>query len=164
MPEIYHKIYISLEEFFSKYGFDDGNEEGIGWEHRGTAIEILNKHLKPFGIKADEIDVTSSHNNCHIAFFNKDNKEIEIGYSDGDEIFSVDAWGEVLGADDEPQLYETINQIVNAVLEAAQEFDDEVLDDLSRVLQTSDKNLPLLVGKLNDGNAKKLFDRLMKKE
>lgn len=166
MPEIYRNIYIGLEDYFSKFGFDDGNEEGIGWNNRDLAIRILNKHLKVFKIKADEIDVSSGHNNCQIAFY-KEDKEIEIGYSNSDDVFSAEAWEEALGEPRKPaeQLSATRRRTFNiatAVEAASKEFDNEVLDDLSRVLQTPNKDLPLLVGKLKDEDAKKLYERLLK--
>ena len=153
MPEIYYPIYISLDEYFSKYGFDDGSEEWIGWQHRETALEILNKHLKDTDIRAEEIDVNSCHNNCRITFmYNGEN----IDDIDSENWLDNDTWTEILK---DENMAETV---VNAIQAADKEFDDEILDDISRLIQTPDQDLPLLIDKLNTDDGKKLYKRLLK--
>ena len=143
------EISVSLEDYFSKWSFNDGSDEWVGNEYIDTALEILNKHLKKYGITAEKSDCLSSHNNCRIAFYNSKG-EIEIGIENSKEIFSTDAWTGVIPVESATV---TASLIAEAVKGAAKEFDEEVTDDLTRVLKTPDEERALLVGQLTDREA-----------
>lgn len=158
MPDVYFLKGVYLEDYFAKYGFDDGSEEWIGWEYREQMLEILNKHLNKLNITAIELDVGSSHNNCQIGLqYNGVDVEEKPYYLDlEDNLRDWKKWKKVV------KDKETAKAIVDAISEAEKEFEEEALDDLSRVLNTPDEDLPLLVGKLKNEKAKKLYERLMK--
>lgn len=163
MPEIYLKEDIYIEDYFCKFGFDDGAEEHIGWNFRETAMDILNKHLNPLNIKVQKEDISSSHNNCRLGFYSN-NKELEIDY---DNMRCEKDWAEqVAFANDEEHFldkpqnkYTNIaDKIVCALQEAEKEFNKEVLDDLTKILKTPDEDMALLVGQLKDENAQKIME------
>lgn len=172
MPEINFPIEIYLSEFFDKYGFEDGQQEWIGWQFRATALDILNKHLCSTPIHAEEIDGSSSHNNCQIALFYNDDPRSQRDQQllDDHPYSEIDTWTDILSngtfddlsSQKQEKCRKAAHEIVAALGAAEEEFNDLVLDDFSRLANTPDEDLPLLVGKLKDGNAKKLYERLLK--
>ena len=85
MATLHIEINIFLEDYFSKFGFGDGDGTGAvdaGYEYRSTAITILNRLFAQtnWDLKANEIEYNSCHNNCRLVICKGDR---EIYYDEG---------------------------------------------------------------------------------
>lgn len=153
MPDIYFPISIYLDDYFAKYGFDDGSEEWIGWQFREEALDILNKHLQDTDINAEESDVGSCHNNCRIVFIYNGKDLDDIDHTNWK---NKKVWAKILKDKNMG------DKVVRAIEAADKEFDDEILDDISRLIKTPDQDLPLLINRLKSEDGKKFYKRLLK--
>lgn len=85
MAKVTISVEFGLDDYFSKYGFgdgDDGASSDLGYEHRESVVDKLNEEFKKVGLplKAEAEDYGSIHNNCIISV--KHGKEyIEPTYS-----------------------------------------------------------------------------------
>lgn len=72
MPSKRVSVTFDLTDYFSKFGFGDGDDGAAvdaGYENRCLAIRIINEEFKKAavaGINAIESDIGSMHNNCRI--------------------------------------------------------------------------------------------------
>ena len=186
MAVVYTRQDISLDDYFSKYGFNDGNHDMVGLECVKIAVDILNKHLEPLKIQAKQsTDEYGKRNNCRI-FFTSD---IAYGLSDIGSVTMYDRsfWSSHLGDDVElpGTPAEWAAKVVEALLNASNEFEwwlrkhgqrlpvsfcsgkrlclsGECLDELSKVIQSKQEDLPLLIGSLHDESALRVFQWRMK--
>ena len=86
---------LDLWEFFSKWGFGDGDDAHalkIAWGLQDQVIEVLNKYL-PSGIRAVAEDLSTIHNPCRI-FLEKDGQDIYPAdrVTSDEELISEAAW------------------------------------------------------------------------
>lgn len=161
MPQILTYRPCYLEDYLWNYGFDSG-ENGIGWEYRDTALRILNKHLKDTEVKAEPFDGSGRNNNCRINFYIDDDEIVdEESY---ENFWDVTFWTDIFSDRNysPKQALKSAEDIVKAIETADKEFDEEAVDDLSKVINTPDEYLPLLIGSIKDKEALKLFERLLK--
>lgn len=182
MPDIYTKVSIELGDYFDRDGFSGGDNAWLGYFNRQEALRILRNNLKRTAITAIGVDTEGDNrNNCMIGLdlklyerkfkkkavhhFPRAISRAKFGYCSNEPEFfiddldfkSVDLWEAGFGE-------AGCKEIVEALTKAEEEFNDFVLDDLSRVLNTPNKKLPLLIGKIKDKDALKLFERLLKGE
>ncbi len=156
MPEILTNTTLYIEDFLDEKGFDEGQSSKFGWLHRDKAIEILNKHLSGTEIEAQEYDGNfGERNNCRILLIYND-KEVKEPEDIGD-YWRPKYWKELFAGNEEKA-----KKVSKAIEKADLEFDEAVLDDLSRVLNTPEEDLPLLIGKLTNDRAKRIYERLLK--
>ena len=71
MAKITLEVEFYLDDYFTKFGFNDGNggaEESEGYSNQHDAVKILNAKFAEHGLplEADEYEVGSCHNNCRI--------------------------------------------------------------------------------------------------
>lgn len=149
---------ITLDEYFSKYGFGDGDSTDIGWNWIGTASEILDKHLNPFGIQTHQRDVMSIHNPCLLEFIPIEGsvwKAEDLGeMSDDDCWMDPDGWAmKIAGLDkDEPDNTDKAKAsvLIEAIKAAEREFDETVQvpewDEIWDKLSQEKRVLPQLLG------------------
>lgn len=139
------KQYIELNEYFSKYGFGDGDEDEIGWEHRDTAKEILEKHLKPFGITVEYYDASSIHNDCRLEFGHP-----YEDMSDEANWLDADSWAQYFDNPDSPEAQTKGRAIVKALEVACTEFDMTVsgpdYEEMIKSILENKELCPLLMG------------------
>ena len=88
-------VVLDLWEFFSKWGFgdgDDGAATDAAWGIRDHVVEVLNRHL-PEGIRAQVANVSSIHNECLICLVG-DGGEIDPAdwVSSDEELTLETAW------------------------------------------------------------------------
>lgn len=107
----------------------------IGWRFRDTVLEILNKHLSSTPIHAEEIDMSSSHNNCRIiALFYED----EIQDTDHNPLCELNN----LCSQKQKNCQSAAHEIVKAIESASEEFENTVLDDFTILVNTPIKVCP----------------------
>jgi len=171
MAEAWIKMIFGLDDYFMKYGFNEGTEANFGDVHISKAIEILTKHLEPFGIDVGQDDSGSSqHNNCRIEFKNEF-QDIDADNGLDDE----DTWADALSEQDKAlkrdgritrlntiQNMKEAKKIVEAITAASKEFDEVAMDDMARVINCPDVDLPLLVGHIEEETALKILDWRLK--
>lgn len=84
MPRRQVEVVIELWDYFSKFGFGDGDDGAavdMGHEFRQQAIGTVNRHLAAVGvvgIEAVECDPCSIHNNCRIELVYTDEHQNEL--------------------------------------------------------------------------------------
>jgi hypothetical protein len=114
MPSVTRKLEVPFKDFFSKYGFNDGDgpEGQIAYDYRQRAIDILNREFKRLKLpyKATDADYGSIHNNCRI--------EIQTLAGEEVEIYESDPW-DFGGEDDDPK-----TQAIIQALDAAEKAFD----------------------------------------
>jgi hypothetical protein len=171
MAQTWVKFVFSLIDYFDRYGFDEGNDSNIGDSYIKLAVEVLNKHLEPHGlIVIDASKKNFSHNSCRIIFENSEFSDI-----DQESLEDQIGWEERLNREDkalkrdgrishvnEEANAELAEKIVKAIVAAETEFDNRAQDDMSRVMNVADKDLPLLVGHIEDEDAKKILEWRLK--
>jgi hypothetical protein len=158
---------FNLSDYFNALGFDDG-QNGIGYRYRDQAVEILNKHLKPFGITVEihftELDETV------VVLFRSINRLNSISCED---MTNAVAWESVLDNYDRQRVLEgrlnrvgkneaLAEKIVKAMNAADKEFDEVAVDDMARVINCLDADLPLLVGHIEEETAQKILEWRLK--
>jgi len=170
MAEVWHAYDVSLEDYFSRHGFNDGADSGYGWDLIKKAKEIINKHLEPFGLIVDEDDCPTDYNGCQLCF-----REDEFNGIDGFEMQDENLWEEALELEEQqrvlegrltkvnkPQIAKRASEIVKAIKAAMSEFDREASDDMAKVLRATSEELPLLVGHVEDEIAKNILEWRLK--
>lgn len=128
MAQVFVEAWVALEDYFSKYGFgdgDDGASTDLGFQYRATAIDIVNEALKKWKLPflAQESDTSSIHNNCRIDVVHKSGSSIrdylEIDMDDGKATLSVQ--------NNEGEEDEKLADKVKAALEEAHKNFEKVL-------------------------------------
>ena len=164
---IYKRTWISLKDYFDRYGFEDGEDSTIGWKVRTKALKILNENLMDTPISVEEEEGLSTHNICRLAFsYNGDPLDTDVG-----NMFKESHWEDVLShnifdnlpPDKKKNCSEMARDIVRALRCSSDEFDEITKDDITCILQTPNSDLPLLITKLTTVDGKKLLERLMKR-
>lgn len=113
-------VQISLEEYFEKYGFGDGDDgaiNNVAYAHRDLAMRLIREEAQHLGLRIhiQEYDGGSIHNNCRISLFN--------GPSQSDFEISIDE-GKVTDSDLSPS---SARRLERAIALASRRFDVEVL-------------------------------------
>jgi hypothetical protein len=171
MAEAWVKFGFGLSDYFDNYGFNEGNESNLGDAHMKLAVEILNKHLEPFGFKVrDDSTGMHNHNSCRIVFDNDDLSDIDCDGLEDTTVWEdrLNEYDKALKRDgrishiNEEANAELAEKIVNAIVAAETEFDNRATDDMARVINCPDIDLPLLVGHIEDEDAKKILDWRLK--
>jgi hypothetical protein len=161
MAKVYTKQDICVSDYFSRYGFDGGDDDEIGLRCLKIAVDILNKHLDLFRVQArHSTDGDSKYNNCRI-YFTSD-IALNLGAVDDDLMYDVLFWSSRVELPEESAKVEWAEGVVAALQAASKEFEWACLDDLSKVIQSKQKDLPLLAGRLHDEEALKVFQWRMK--
>lgn len=156
MAVVYTEQSICLDDYFFKYGFDEGKHDAVGLECMNIAVDILNKHLGPLNIRAHQIlDSDSKYNNCRI-YFTSDIAD-DLGDMDDDLMYDESVWGSHLRDVDVGVGMGWAVKVVRALQAASKEFEWECLDDLSKVIRCPQGELPLLIGQLQDESALRVF-------
>jgi hypothetical protein len=167
MAQTWQLLLYNLSDYFNSLGFDDG-QSGIGYRYRDQAVEILNKHLKPFAITVEAVDGAEQHNNCLIEF-----TEMDLNSISCEDMTNAVAWESVLDNYDRQRVLEgrlnkvgkneaLSEKIVKAMNAADKEFDELAIDDMSRVINCLDADLPLLVGHIEEETALKILEWRLK--
>jgi len=170
MPDIYIKVNIDFMDYFSVHGFNDGQLEWLGYQYMEDVTKILNDNLDPTPVSVKYMNATTSNNECQLDFIMDDTgSEIDI---DEENIFETKAWAEALSQytfdelppDKKMNCLDAGDSIVRALKKSKMEVDDFLMDDITRILQTPDNDLPLLVGKLMTSDGKNLLARIFKRK
>lgn len=101
MAKVKVEVEFTLDDYFSKYGFgdgDDGAASDYGYSYRDVTVEALNKAFKKYKLplRADIDEVSSIHNNCRIAVYRVDGteeNEIDIDEGDSDSLSNTERVG-----------------------------------------------------------------------
>jgi hypothetical protein len=160
---------FNLSDYFNASGFMPFSPAS-GYRYRDQAVEILNKHLKPFGITVEAVDGAEQHNNCLIEF-----TEMDLNSISCEDMTNATAWESVLDNYDRQRLLEgritkkdiedneaLAEKIVAAMNAADKEFDEVAIDDMARVINCLDADLPLLVGHIEEETAQKILEWRLK--
>jgi len=140
MPEIYLRAGLYFENYLIDYELSD-----IEARYSDVAFDILKKHLKDTSVKPVPLFEMDKRRGIAISDYEDDDY---FDIMDPDEIYSEKFWKNT--------------EIAEAMRNAAKEFDETVMTDITRVINTETKDLPLLIGLLKDPDAIKLMERLFK--
>ena len=170
MPDVYIKTSLDFTDFFSAYGFNDGQLDWLGYQYLEDVTKILNDNLDSTPVSVQFIDASTSHNDCRLDFI-MDNSGFIVDI-DEENIFEEWVWAEALSQNTFDELPASKKRncmraarcIVRALKKSKEEINDLLTDDITRILQTPDSDLPLLVGKLTTSNGENLLARLFRKE
>jgi hypothetical protein len=129
MPKRIVKVEIGLEEYFSKYGFGDGDDGAAvdyGYGLREQAIKILDEEMAKLKlpIKAETYDTMSCHNQCQIILVGPEDPSGKYWNIDWDPREAKPS--DVFGSSPVPQvLVARWEDVVKAFSRACKRFDKE---------------------------------------
>ena len=149
MPNIYVPVPLYLENYLIGNFLTDVEEI-----HIKIAFDILEKHLKDTPYKPYSLH--DEDNRRSLAIIDRDEDEDWFEFEDTDDMYDEEYW---ISLSRSPDIGKKIAQ---AMKDAEKEFNEKTMSDMSRVLNTKTKDLPLLIGRLKDSGAIKLMERLMK--
>lgn len=164
-----------LSDYFDKFGFGDGDYQDAGYECLSVAKDVLEEHLKPFGITVGIDPCLGMHNNCRLKFepvtvpsgldggqYRKD----LLGISESDEMFLEETWEAVFlpeGEDEaSPAVEAQAKAVVAALGGAVRAFADQVGPDPAEVLEAileRPEVFPVLLG-IHGGLDRMMEERL----
>jgi hypothetical protein len=122
VPRKMIEIYFNLSDYFSKYGFGDGDERAAsewGYSLRDDAAEILEKSLHARGFAKYTVkgeDIGSIHNECYLVIRDENDVEVEVEPDETGGIYSCR-----FDMDEEPDAY---NRFFKAWRIAFDEFEE----------------------------------------
>lgn len=148
MPDIYIIQPLYFENYFVASPL---SEIETFWFNR--TFNLIEKHLKTKSVYPCRIE-----SNIEVGIVLKkviDNGVEEIDIYDTEQIYDQKFWYVETGNES--------REIIKSLKNAEKEFNEIVMDDISKIINTENRDLPLLIGQIKDKGALKLFNRLLLK-
>ena len=134
MAKVTLEVEFSLDDYFTKFGFNDGNggaEESQGYDHMFRAIRILNHKFRmhELPLEADSYEVGSCHNNCRIKIDKVGPDAEEDIYTDEDDLDCLPEHGINIAAF--KRAFQEASDWFDAAVEGSRETPEDTKPDCS---------------------------------